>query len=134
MQIKKIIQTMLLCIPLLLCGCNSSQSESSVSDKGGTDSSEFESTVSEGRFLKCKNDSYMIIIENNGPCTFGIDEETAGKFTDGDLIEIEYDGSIAESYPAQITSVYGAKLIEDGEISDIDESVLSDLREMGWIE
>lgn len=30
----------------------------------------------------------------------------------GDVLEIEYDGSIAESYPAQITSVYSISVIE----------------------
>ena len=30
----------------------------------------------------------------------------------GDVIEITYDGSIAESYPAQITEVYGIKVVE----------------------
>ena len=30
----------------------------------------------------------------------------------GDIIEIIYDGSIAESYPAQITNVYGIKVVE----------------------
>lgn len=31
----------------------------------------------------------------------------------GDIIEITYDGSIAESYPAQITEVYGIKVVEE---------------------
>ena len=30
----------------------------------------------------------------------------------GDVLEIEYDGSIAESYPAQITNVYSINVIE----------------------
>ena len=30
----------------------------------------------------------------------------------GDVLEIEYDGSIAESYPAQITNVYSIRVIE----------------------
>ena len=30
----------------------------------------------------------------------------------GDVLEIEYDGSIAESYPAQITNVYGISVVE----------------------
>ncbi|MDO5346740.1 MAG: hypothetical protein Q4E91_13495 [Lachnospiraceae bacterium] len=30
----------------------------------------------------------------------------------GDVLEIEYDGSIAESYPAQITNVYSIRIIE----------------------
>ena len=30
----------------------------------------------------------------------------------GDVLEIEYDGSIAESYPAQITNVYSIRIVE----------------------
>ena len=30
----------------------------------------------------------------------------------GDVLEIEYDGSIVESYPAQITNVYGIRVVE----------------------
>ena len=30
----------------------------------------------------------------------------------GDVLEIEYDGSIAESYPAQITNVYSMRIVE----------------------
>ncbi len=30
----------------------------------------------------------------------------------GDILEIEYDGSIAESYPAQITNVYNISVVE----------------------
>ena len=29
----------------------------------------------------------------------------------GDVLEIEYDGSIAESYPAQIVNVYGIRVV-----------------------
>ena len=30
----------------------------------------------------------------------------------GDVLEIEYDGSIAESFPAQITNVYSIRIVE----------------------
>ena len=30
----------------------------------------------------------------------------------GDVLEIEYDGSIAESYPAQIVNVYSIRVVE----------------------
>ena len=30
----------------------------------------------------------------------------------GDVLEIEYDGSIAESYPAQITNVHSIRVVE----------------------
>ena len=135
MKMKKTAWAMLLCISFLLCGCGSSESESTAADTAdSTVASESGAVFSEGRFLRCKGSSYMIIMEDYGPCTINLDEETAEKFTDGDLIQLEYDGSIAESYPAQISSVSGAELIEDGELTDIDESVLANLREMGWID
>lgn len=30
----------------------------------------------------------------------------------GDILEIEYDGSIAESYPAQIANIYSIRVVE----------------------
>lgn len=32
----------------------------------------------------------------------------------GDTLEIVYDGDIAESYPAQITTVYSIRVVEEG--------------------
>lgn len=135
MKMKKAAWSMLLCIPFLLCGCGSAESESTAAETSEQAvTSETETVFSKGRFLSCKGGRYIVILEDHGACTINLDNETAEKFTDGDIIQIEYDGDIAESYPAQITSVQGAELIEDGELSDIDESVLADLREMGWID
>lgn len=39
----------------------------------------------------------------------------------GDIIEIKYDGTIAESYPAQITEVYGIKVVKEAIKEDNDE-------------
>lgn len=37
----------------------------------------------------------------------------------GDIIEIAYNGKIAESYPAQITEVYGIKVVKEAEKWDL---------------
>ena len=37
----------------------------------------------------------------------------------GDIIEIAYNGEIAESYPAQITEVYGIKVVKEAEQWDL---------------
>ena len=37
----------------------------------------------------------------------------------GDVIEIEYSGEIAESYPAQITDVYSIKVVKEAEQWDL---------------
>lgn len=114
----------ILCFAMLLSGCGKD-------DKISTEKTFF----TEGRFLQSNVDTALIIIENQGPCTMYSDnEEMFAGFTDGDLIEIEFDGDIAETYPAQIGTIYSAKLKEDGEITDIDQNVIEDLKSMGWIE
>lgn len=122
---KKFISTLILCTGIILSGCTANDNSSSENDK----------YYAEGRFLHGANDEMLIIIDNSGPCTMGVDESNMfAEFTDGDLIEIEYDGTIAETYPGQINSVYSAKLIKDGERSDIDNDILEGLASMGWIE
>ncbi len=89
----------------------------------------------EGRFLMGKTGAPMIVIESSGPCTISSNDDTMfSEFTNGDLIELKYNGIIATTYPGQIHHVYDATLIEDGDISDIDESTLEALKEMGHIE
>lgn len=115
----------ILCFAMLLSGC------------GKDDQVSKETTVfTKGRFLQSSVDTALIIIEDQGPCTMYSDnEEMFAEFTDGDLIEIEFDGYIAESYPAQIIgNIYSASLKEDGEITDIDPSIIENLRSMDWIE
>lgn len=46
---------------------------------------------------------------------FNIPNKEGIKFQAGDVIEIEYDGSIMESYPAQLGKVYRITLIEQAE-------------------
>lgn len=112
-------------IALTACGTGSNNEWDTVPD----------TFMAEGRFLWGKSGNPMIVIDNTGPCTISTDDDAMfAEFTDGDLIALEYDGGIAESYPGQIHHVYGASLIEDGDIADIDQSVLDSLIEMGHIE
>ncbi len=115
----------ILCFSILLAGCGKDNETST------------EKTVfTEGRFLQSSTESALIIIENQGPCTmYSDDEEMFAGLTDGDLIEIEFDGDIAETYPAQITGkIHSVKLKEDGEITDIDQNTIEELKSMGWLE
>lgn len=122
-----------LCFMLLLCGCtkNDVPAESTTDTASASESA---AASAEGRFLRCKNGSSMIIIEGTGPCTISEGAEFLEDFTDGDLVKIQFDGEILETYPGQIPVIYGAELVEEGNLSDIDEEALSSLREMDWIE
>lgn len=116
-------------IALTACGTGSNNEWDTLPD------TEPETFMTEGRFLWSGSGNPMIVIDNTGPCTISTDDDTMfAEFTDGDLIKLEYDGGIAESYPGQIHHVYSAYLIEDGDITDIDQSVLDSLIEMGHIE
>lgn len=42
-----------------------------------------------------------------------LDESITAQFTQGSLVMVGYDGSIAESYPAQITAKYGITPVTD---------------------
>ena len=51
-------------------------------------------------------------MESDSSDQFRIPNEEGIKLQAGDVIEIEYDGSILESYPAQLGEVYQITLIE----------------------
>ena len=122
-----------LCFMMILCGCTKNDVPAeTAADTAAVTENEYASA--EGRFLRCKNGSAMIIIEGTGPCTISEGAEFLEDFTDGDLVKIQFDGEILESYPGQIPVIYGAELVEEGNLSDIDEEVMSTLREMDWIE
>lgn len=121
---KKFISALILCTGIILSGCKANNA-SSAEDR----------VYTEGLFLRSTNDDAIIIIDGTGPCTMQTDEDDMfAEFTDGDVIKIEYDGTIAETYPGQIDHVYSAELIKDGERSDIDSNILEELISMGWIE
>lgn len=101
-------------------------------DSEGEPDTQPETAMTEGRFLWGKSGTPMIVIDSTGPCTISTDDDAMfSEFTDGDLISLEFDGMIAESYPGQIHNVYDADLLEEGDITDIDKNTLDSLIEMG---
>ncbi|MBE6587069.1 MAG: hypothetical protein E7647_01485 [Ruminococcaceae bacterium] len=90
-------------------------------------------SLSEGYYLQADGKS-LIIIDNSpvvmGNCTKN--DDLFDGLSDGDKILLLHDG-IEESYPGG-TGAYYVKKIEDGSISDIPESVISSLTELGWLE
>ena len=68
------------------CGTSSGDGESEV---GGDETATFQAAI-----LEIQDGYYLVEPEV------------------GDVLEIEYDGSIAESYPAQITKVYSIRVTE----------------------
>ena len=90
-------------------------------------------TLIEGYSLKCENGAYMIIDERGSPIRYSFDKALGTdveKLTDGDRILIISD-LINESYPGSTSARFVLKL-GDGDISDIPESTLRSLAELGW--
>ena len=93
----------------------------------------------EGTYLKCDNDSDVIVIDAEGanpasPCkmTAADDSVSFEGLTDGDRIKVEIS-MIMTTYPGQ-TDVYSIEKLSDGERDDIDPAVMESLRELGWID
>lgn len=90
-----------------------------------------------GRFLRSKNGDLMLIDDNGSAyelCILRDDirPEYYNHYGDGDEF-LAVCGDIREIYPAQADMHY-CWLVEDGDYSDLPESTLDSLREMGWID
>lgn len=83
-----------------------------------------------GQYLRADN-SDMIILDNSPIVMSTRNDNMFEKHENGDKILIFHDG-IQESYPGG-TRVYFSLKLADGHISDISETVLRQLYEMGWI-
>ncbi|MBX9136876.1 MULTISPECIES: DUF3221 domain-containing protein [unclassified Clostridium] len=86
----------------------------------------------EGRYLRCGK-ANVIIDENGQPIVMNNisgNDELFDNLKNGDKIKIKCS-EILESYPAQ-TQVDKFIFIEDGDISDIPESTIKSLKELGW--
>ena len=81
-----LILTLGLILTIAACGTSSGDGESEV---GGDETATFQAAI-----LEIQDGYYLVEPEV------------------GDVLEIEYDGSIAESYPAQITKVYSIRVTE----------------------
>lgn len=90
-----------------------------------------------GRFLRSENGVLMLIDEHGSAyqlCLTDVEEkpEYYSFLGDGDKF-YAVCGDIREIYPAQ-ADMYYCWFVEDGSYSDLPESTLEALREMGWIE
>ena len=106
-----LILTMSLILLATACG-TSSGGESKV---GGDETVTFQATI-----IEIQDDCYLVepvegSAELNSADRITIpmtNMEPSPEPEVGDVLEIEYDGSIAESYPAQITKVYSIRVAE----------------------
>lgn len=106
-----LILTMSLILLAAACGTSSS-GESKV---GGDETATFQATILEIQ------DGYYLVEPVEGSAELNSADRITIPMTNmepspepevGDVLEIEYDGSIAESYPAQITKVYSIRVAE----------------------
>lgn len=106
-----LILTMSLILLATACGTSSS-GESKV---GGDETATFQATILEIQ------DGYYLVEPVEGSAELNsadritipmINMEPSPEPEVGDVLEIEYDGSIAESYPAQITKAYSIRVAE----------------------
>ena len=107
-----LILTLSLVLIVTACGTSSGGKES---EAGGTEKSTFQATILEIR------DGYYLVepvegsAERNSANQITVPMKNMNASPEpkvGDVLEIEYDGSIAESYPAQITNVYSISVVE----------------------
>lgn len=107
-----------LCLIFILSGCGMKET--------------YELSPTEGRVLHCKNDTFMLIADGS-PIVLNVEGvRNINKYSDGDLILVWHDG-VEETYPAR-TKAYKIKLAEKGSMADVDENVVRNLCDMGWIE
>lgn len=107
-----LILTMSLLLLVTACGTSSGGGESKV---GGDETVIFQATILEIQ------DGYYLVEPVEGSAELNsadqitipmINMNPSSEPEVGDVLEIEYDGSIVESYPAQITNVYGIRVVE----------------------
>lgn len=90
--------------------------------------------VSEGYFMPCTNDSYMLITDKpNGAMELYPANDDMGIFeglSAGDIVKVTH-GIILETYPA-MTDIYSIEKVSDGSIDNIPADIRTQLEEMGW--
>lgn len=82
-----------------------------------------------GLYLQTDNGNMLIL--DNSPISMSGNDDMFEKYESGDKILVLHDG-ILESYPGQ-TRAYFVMKLADGEITDIPETVLISLSELGWM-
>lgn len=107
-----LILTLSLILAVTACGTSSDGGESEVCRN---EKAIFQATIIEIR------DGYYLVEPVDGSTELNSADQITVPMTNmnpspepevGDVLEIEYDGSIAESYPAQITNVYSISVVE----------------------
>ncbi len=81
--------------------------------------------VSNGRYILVSGNSPIVMSNRT------TDSELFGKLTSGDKILVIH-GGVAESYPGQ-TGAYAVFKLSSGTLGDISDSLLEQLRELGWM-
>ena len=109
---KKLLLILTLSSVLALSACGTS------SGSGEPKSREDESTVFQATILEIRDNYYLVEPVDGSAELNSADQITIPMVNTnlspevGDVLEIEYDGSIAESYPAQITNVYSIRVVK----------------------
>ena len=101
---------------------------------GNADETSLPAETAEGYFLLADSGTPMIIMDS-GAATMSAEDDSSifDGFTDGDVIKIEFDGGIAESYPMQIHHIRKVTLVKDGTYENIPADELAGLASMGYI-
>jgi len=111
---KQLLLILTLSLVLMVTACGTI-SDGGESETGETEKSTFQATILE------IHDGYYLVepvegsAERNSADQITVpmkNMDASSELEVGDALEIEYDGSIAESYPAQITDVYSIKVVE----------------------
>ena len=109
---KHLLLILILSLILTACGTSSGDGESEV---GGDETVTFQATI-----LEIQDGYYLVESVEESAELNSADQITIPMINMnpspepevGDVLEIEYDGSIAESYPAQIVNVYSIRVVE----------------------
>ena len=108
---KHLLLILILSLILTACGTSSGDGESEV---GGDETVTFQATILEIQ------DGYYLVESVEGSAELNSADQITIPMINmnpspepevGDVLEIEYDGSIAESYPAQIVNVYSIRVV-----------------------
>ena len=90
--------------------------------------------MSSGRVLIARDDTYMLVVDENSPMRMS-DRSESGDLFDGlrtgDKLIVIHNG-IAESYPSQ-TGAYFIIKLGRGSIDDIPDKIIDELTQMGWL-
>ncbi len=106
---------LILTLSLILVATACGTSSGGESEVGGNEKATFQATILE------IHDGYYLVEPVDGSAELNSANQITVPMTNmnpspepevGDVLEIEYDGSIAESYLAQITNVYSISVVE----------------------